>query len=63
MSDDKKCEFCGGGGTRRYMVTSPMFSVRSVYVCDACSRRLFVTTDEACEVLLGWESVRVQEDE
>lgn len=62
MSDDKKCEFCGGGGTRRYTVTSPMFSVRSVYVCDACRRRLFVTTDEAHEVLRRWDSERVEVD-
>lgn len=55
MTDTQKCEYCGGGGTRRYRVTS-MFDVRTVYVCDLCRRRFFVTTDEAHEVLRKWAS-------
>lgn len=56
MTDTQKCEFCGGDGARRYTVYSPMYDVRSEYVCDSCRRRFFVTTDEAHEVLRKWAS-------
>lgn len=55
MTATKKREFCGGDGARRYRVTS-MFDVRTVYVCDACRSKFFVTTDEAHEVLRKWAS-------
>lgn len=60
MTDTEKCAICGGDGTMHYTVTSPItLDVRSVCVCDVCSSKFFVTTDEAREVLRKWDSERV----
>ena len=63
MNDTEKCTICGGDGARHYTVTSPMSDVRSVYVCDVCRSKFFVTTDEAHEVLRKWDSERAGVDE
>lgn len=53
MNDTEKCAVCGGDDAKRYTVTSYGIS-HTVFVCDMCRKRVFVTTEAASKVLSSW---------